>query len=135
MISNFHGIIHLSYLNEFCSEISYECDEPIHLTERRWRALSAITFSLYSTGASLEERPTHVLNETSLILSFKTTTKFTDFVRRAFFTEGTKLVTFEVTDRAPTSVTCVAVTNLTPSVELFIEDNSAGNHDSASILA
>lgn len=91
----------------------------MQLTSRRWPQLCAITFSLYSTGAAIEERPEHSLVENILTLKFRTSTEFQNFVRRAFFTEATRLVTFDMIERSPNHVICQAILNLTPKIRIL----------------
>ena len=101
------------------SEFAFTCDESIHLTDRRWSQLCAITFSLFSTGAEIQERPDHTLNGKILTLNFKTSHEFQSYVRRAFFTEGTRLVTFGVLEKSQKHVVCHAIVNLTPKIRVL----------------
>ena len=98
--------------------IKYTCPETIHLTERRWRLLSTVTFSLFSTGAILEERPEGQFDGQVLTLEFETKEKFLNYTRRALFTEGTRLVDFKVSSKTPTCVICTSTFNLTPKLRI-----------------
>ena len=91
----------------------------MQLSNRRWPQLCAITFSLYSTGAALEDRPRHTLMENILTLYFESSSSFQNYVRRAFFTEATRLVAFELTERSPRHVICQATFNLTPKIRIL----------------
>ena len=91
----------------------------MQLSCRRWPQLCAITFSLYSTGAALEERPEYTLTDKILTLRFKTSTDFQNYVRRAFFTEATRLVTFIMIEKSPNHVICQATLNLTPKIRIL----------------
>ena len=101
------------------SEFVFTCEEAMQLSARRWPQLCALTFSLYSTGAAIEDRPEHSLLDNILTLRFKTSTKFQDYVRRAFFTEATRLVSFVVVEKSHNHVICQAALNLTPKIRIL----------------
>ena len=91
----------------------------MQLSSRRWPRLCALTFSLYSTGAAIEDRPEYTLLDNILTLKFKTSTDFQNYVRRAFFTEATRLVTFDIIEKCSNHVICEAILNLTPKIRIL----------------
>ena len=99
----------------------FTCDEGVYLTDRRWQQLCSITFTLFSTGAQIEDRPDYTLSESVLTLTFTSSSHFQNYVRRAFFTEGTRLISFEVLEKSPKFVICKAIFNLTPKIRILGE--------------
>ena len=115
--------------------IRFECDEPIRLSLRQWQLLSACTFGAYCTGQEFENRPPYTLDGTLMTVSFTSSSEFTDFTRRAFRVIVSRLVAFTVDTVTEKVVTCKALFNHTPFLDVVgTLTDPDGDEDDVSIL-
>ena len=97
--------------------------------------LAAASFGIYCTGQAFENRPDYTLDGTLMTVNFASSNDFSDYVRRAFRVVVSRLVAFTVDSVAPNSVTCRALFNHTPILEVIatITDPS-GDEDDVNIF-
>ena len=100
------------------------------MSTRQWQLLAATSYGIYATGMQFESRPVHILNGRSLTIEFENLSEFTDYTRRAFRIMATRLIAFVVQSLAEKSVTCLAIFNHTPQLEVVGSINDPSGDDS-----
>ena len=106
------------------------------MSDRQWQLLAACSYGIYATGQEFPNRPSHVLGDTLLTISFETSIEFSDFCRRAFRIKASRLIAFTVQDAGEKRVLCKAIFNHTPILEVIgtITDPD-GDEDDVSIFS
>ena len=100
----------------------YKCQENLRLSAPRWNLLSRLCFRLYSSGATVSDRPEPLFEgDNTLVLSFESDFVFQRFSRMLFQYEAGNSVCFITPDTSGTVITSHVVFNSTPKIDSLPE--------------
>ena len=111
-------------------EIVFSCQERFRLSHSQWKLLCRLSYGIYATGGTFENRPDPVYQDPVLEINFSTVREFNEYHQRALSWTPSHLVDFSVDEISANRVVGSISANHTPEMTLIRPQSGPSDADS-----